>query len=95
MRPEHILAEPARVLTQAQREHYFEHGFVGVQDVVPADILAELQKTTADFIEASKGINASDDKFDVSAEHSSENPILRRLKNPDEQSEVYWNFRPD
>jgi len=58
MRPEHILAEPARVLTQAQREHYFEHGFVGVQDVVPADILAELQKTTADFIEASKGINA-------------------------------------
>jgi len=47
MRPEQILAEPARILTQAQREHYFEHGFVGVQDVVPADLLTELQKTTA------------------------------------------------
>ena len=92
MRPEQILAEPARTLTQAQREHYFEHGFVGVQDVVPADILAELQKTTADFVETSKGLSASDDRFDVGAEHSSENPILRRLKNPDEQSEVYWNF---
>ena len=92
MRPEQILAEPARILTQAQREHYFEHGFVGVRDVVPADILAELQKTTADFVETSKGVSASDDRFDVGAEHSSENPILRRLKNPDEQSEAYWNF---
>ena len=92
MRPEQILAEPARILTQAQREHYFEHGFVGVQDVVPADILAELQKTTADFVETSKGVSASDDRFDVGAEHSPENPILRRLKNPDEQSEAYWNF---
>ena len=47
MRPEQILAEPARILTQAQREHYFEHGFVGVQDVVPAVLLTELQKTTS------------------------------------------------
>ena len=92
MRPEQILAEPARILTQSQREHYFEHGFVGVQDVVPADILAELQKTTADFVETSKGVSASDARFDVGAEHSPENPILRRLKNPDEQSEAYWNF---
>ena len=37
MTPEEILKEPPRVLTQAQREHYFEHGYVGVQSLVPAD----------------------------------------------------------
>lgn len=92
MTPEKILAEPARVLTQAQREHYFEHGFVGIQEVVPADVLAELQKTTADFVEASKAVSESNDRFDVGAGHSAENPILRRLKSPDVQSETYWRF---
>lgn len=92
MTPEQILAEPARILTQAQREYYFEHGFIGVQDVVPGNVLAELQKTTAAFVEASKNVSGSDARFDVGAGHSSENPILRRLKSPDEQSNIYWNF---
>ena len=35
MTPEEILSFPARVLTQAQREHYFECGYVGVQKLVP------------------------------------------------------------
>ena len=92
MRPEQILAEPARILTHAQREHYFEHGFVGVQDVVPADLLTELQKTTVGFVEASKSVSVSDDTFDVGVGHTAANPILRRLKNPDEQSKAYWKF---
>ncbi len=31
MTPEEVLSYPARVLSQAQREHYFEHGYVGVK----------------------------------------------------------------
>ena len=49
MTPEEILKHPARVLTQAQRECYFDHGYVGVESIVPADVLAELQAVTADF----------------------------------------------
>ncbi len=92
MTPDKILAEPARVLSQAQREHYFEHGFVGVNEIVPQDILQELQKTTAAFVEASKAVTQSDNSFDVGAGHSAQTPVLRRLKSPDEQSETYWNF---
>ena len=33
MTPEDILKEPARVLTQAQREKYFEDGFVSVEEL--------------------------------------------------------------
>ena len=49
MTPEEILSFPARVLTQAQREHYFEHGYVGVESLVPPDTLSELQAVTTIF----------------------------------------------
>tara|TARA_B110000444_G_C18700207_1_gene528597 strand:+ start:763 stop:894 length:132 start_codon:yes stop_codon:yes gene_type:complete len=40
MKAEDILKHPARVLTQAQRECYFEHGYVGAESIVPKDVLA-------------------------------------------------------
>ncbi len=54
MTPEEILAHPPRVLTQSQREHYFEHGYLGVESLVPRDILAELVAVTNAFFEASR-----------------------------------------
>ena len=92
MTPEQILSYPARVLTQQQREDYFNHGFVGVQDLVPADVLAELQAVTQEFVERSKGVSASDDRFDIGPGHSAEHPVLRRLKSPDTASDAYWRF---
>ena len=47
MTPEAILEQPARVLTQAQREKYFTDGFVSAEEIVPTEILAELQRATA------------------------------------------------
>lgn len=92
MTPEQVLSYPARVLTQAQREHYFDHGYVGIESLVPARTVAELQATTNAFVEQSRAVNASDDKFDVAPEHTSEHPVLRRLKSPDENSDTYWRF---
>ncbi|CAN0504679.1 unnamed protein product, partial [Discosporangium mesarthrocarpum] len=43
MTPEQVMSYAPRVLTQSQREHYFEHGYVGVESLVPADVLAEVQ----------------------------------------------------
>jgi ectoine hydroxylase len=92
MTPEQILAYPSRVLTQAQRQQYFEHGYVGVQELVPADILAKLQAVTRDFVKQSCAVSRSDESFDIGPGHGPNNPVLRRLKSPDEQSQVYWNF---
>ena len=92
MTPEQILSYPPRVLTQVQREQYFEHGYVSVPELVPQDVLAELQATTADFVEQSRAVAESDSTFDIGPGHNADNPLLRRLKSPDEQSQVYWNF---
>lgn len=87
-----ILAQPARVLTQAQREHYFTHGFVGVEELVPQDILSELKSVTSEFVELSKKETVSGNTFDLGPGHTAENPVLRRLKVPDGNHDTYWNF---
>lgn len=92
MTPEEILAHPARVLTQDQRQHYFDHGYLVVESLVEGDVLARLQAVTDDFVDQSRAVTASDDRFDVAPEHSAEAPVLRRLKKPDAQHEEYWSF---
>lgn len=92
MTPEDILSQPARVLTQSQREKYFVDGFVSVEEIVPADILAELQRVTAEFQDRSRQVTASNDTFDIGPGHAPESPILRRLKTPDIQHRAYWEF---
>lgn len=92
MTPEDILKQPARVLTQAQRERYFEDGFVSVEELVPSDVLSELQRVTAEFQDKSRAVSASDDTFDIGPGHDADNPVLRRLKSPDIQHDAYWNF---
>ncbi len=92
MTPEEILAHPARVLTQAQREHYFEHGYVGVESLVPAETLQELVAVTERFVDASRSESESGSVFDIGPGHGPEHPVLRRLKRPDDRDETYWRF---
>ena len=53
-----ILARPAKILTQAQRQDYFEQGFIGVQKLVDATWLERLQGVTSEFIERSRDLEA-------------------------------------
>ena len=42
MWPEQVLAQPPRVLTQAQRESHFENGYLLVERLIPPDTVARL-----------------------------------------------------
>lgn len=92
MKPDEILSYPARVLTQAQREQYFDDGFTSVESLVPPDILAGLQAETEAFVDKSRSISESNNRFDIGPGHSAEKPVLRRLKSPDTASDTYWQF---
>ena len=87
-----ILSHPARVLSQNQREVYFDDGFISVEEILPKQTLNALQQVTAAFQDKSRAVAASDHSFDIGPGHSADNPVLRRLKNPDIQHEAYWNF---
>ena len=92
MTPDEILSHPARILSQSQREDYFEHGYTSAQSLVPNDILDELVAVTDGFVEQSRNETQSGDVFDLGPGHGPQTPSLRRLKSPDDRHQAYWNF---
>ena len=95
MTPEQILSHPPRVLTQAQRESYFEKGYLLVENVVPDEWVERLRDVTNEFVERSREITESDAVWDLEPDHTAENPRLRRLTSPVEQHAAYWEFASD
>jgi ectoine hydroxylase len=95
MTPEQVLAHQPRVLMQAQRESYFANGYLLVERLVPAETVARLNAVTAEFIERSKQERSSGKTYDLAPGHSAARPMVRRLKRPDEQHPLYWEFATD
>ena len=92
MIPDVILAHEPKVLTQAQREAYFRNGYLSLERFVDKSWLDRLWAATDAFVEESKGLEKSDDKFDLEPDHSADNPRLRRLTWPASHHETYWEF---
>jgi ectoine hydroxylase-related dioxygenase (phytanoyl-CoA dioxygenase family) len=87
-----ILAEKPKILTQEQRQNYFENGFLALEKFVSDDWLARLNDVTKEFIDESRKLTASDSNFDLEPDHSADSPRLRRLMAPVEQHPVYREF---
>ena len=92
MTPEAVMSNVPKVLTQEQREAYFRDGFLALEGFVGREWLDRLWKVTDGFVEESKSVSTSDDKFDVEPDHSADNLRLRRLSWPVSHHEIYWEF---
>ena len=66
-----------------------EKGYLVIENLLPENILKDLQKITEDFVEKSKFIKENDLIFDLSDDHTPENPVVRRLKDPHLNHSVY------
>ena len=95
MTPEEILAHEPKVLTREQREAYFRDGFLMVESLISQQWLDRLWDATNGFIEESRDWTKSDTKFDLEPDHSRESPRLRRLTQPVQHHETYWEFASD
>jgi hypothetical protein len=65
MSPEDILTHPANALSQAQREFYFENGFVAVDGLVPPEWVKRLTVRSDAFLQESQSITKSNEAFDL------------------------------
>ena len=90
MTPETVLSQPARVLSQQQREDYFSNGYLAVDSLFGADEVARIGAVVDEFVERSRGESASGSVFDLAPGHCAEAPRIRRLKRPHEQHELFW-----
>ena len=77
------------MLTQEQVEFYHREGYLGLENVLPADDVEALRQATDEFVEKSRECTENDAVFDLETGHSPEEPKLRRLKSPAQQHETY------
>jgi ectoine hydroxylase len=92
MTPEDVLAIRPRMLSQKQRESYFENGYLLLEKIVPDDLLEELRAVTNEMVEQSRSVIKSDSVWDVDNGHSSDAPRLRRLSSPNDHHPTYWKY---
>jgi ectoine hydroxylase-related dioxygenase (phytanoyl-CoA dioxygenase family) len=92
MTPEQILALKPKVLTQKQREDYFNDGFICVQKAIGDEWIAKLRAATDEMVARSRKVAKSDKVFDLEPRHTPDAPRLRRVSNPNEQHPAYWDY---
>jgi len=92
MTPEQILSYEPKVLTQGQRENYFDNGYLLVEKIIPQKWIDQLIEVTNGMVDKSRGISKSDSVFDLEPGHSQNNPRLRRLSSPVEHHPAYWEY---
>jgi ectoine hydroxylase len=80
------------VLSDAQRAHYYERGWVAVEGVVDAPWLERLRAVTATFVDQSRSLTESNVIFDLDTGHCAAQPRLRRLSSPTDLHDTYWEF---
>jgi ectoine hydroxylase len=92
MKTDDILAHEPLVLSQAQREAYFETGYLLLERFVPQDWIERLRAVTDEFVEASLALATSNNTLDLEPDHTAASPRLRRLCDPVEHHPVFWEF---
>ena len=90
--PEAVLSHEPKVLSQSEREAYFENGYLVKKKLVDDKWINRLRDVTEAMIEESRNVSVSNSKFDLEDGHTSEFPKLRRLTQPVEHHQTYWEF---
>ena len=77
------------MLSSRQVQSYRDQGYLAVPGVLSAAEVAELQRVTDELVDASRGVAAHTEVYDLEPGHSAAEPRVRRIKSPDRQHEVY------
>ncbi len=92
MTPEQVLAIKPKILSPAQRQSYFDNGYLLVERAIDETWLRRLRAATEELVERSRSVAKSDAVFDLEPNHQSEAPRLRRVSNPVEQHPAFWEY---
>ena len=82
MQPEQVLEHPSCRLNAAERQRYFDDGFVAVPSAISSAWIDRLRHTLAQALEDSRAHSVSDDKFLLEEGHSAERPATASVDKP-------------
>ena len=80
------------VLSNDQIEFYNNEGYLLVEDVITENQLNEMLGIVDNFFEKSKAIIENNNIFDLEDGHSSNNPRLKRIKQPHQHTKFFWDI---
>lgn len=89
MNERELLPRPAKVLTDAQRQKYFDTGYLLLPRFLDQQVVASLVEVAEQFVEESRDYRKSNDKFDLEPSHCADAPRLRRLSFPVAHHEIF------
>ena len=92
MDAERVRSQPPRVLSNEQREFYFENGYLLVESIVSDEWVERMRAVTGEWVDRSRAVSVSDAVFDLEPGHCADAPRLRRLSSPVVADERYWAF---
>ena len=92
MTPEDVLALEPNVLSQTQREFYFENGYLLLEAMISDEWIERLRRATDEKIEESRAVTVPDAVWDLEPSHTAETPRLRRLTSPNDHHPVFWEY---
>ena len=81
--------EALLALSPEQVDHFYEQGYLVVEEAVTGPSLGELREVTDRFLERARELDVSDDALDLAPGHSREHPRVRRIKDPERHHPVY------
>ena len=79
-------------LSKDEINFYNDQGYLLVEDVISENQHKEILALVDGFFEKSKMIRENDNIFDLEDGHSSENPRLKRIKQPHQHSQFFWDI---
>ena len=70
------------MLSQDQKDFFWENGYLLVEGLVPSAMIAEARTATDDLVAASRFVAKNDERYDLEDDHSATSPHVRRIKEP-------------
>jgi ectoine hydroxylase-related dioxygenase (phytanoyl-CoA dioxygenase family) len=95
MTPAQILSQPTCHLAQAQRELFYDQGYLTLPELIDKKQLNRLRMALANVVDASRAISHSNNRIDLEKGHSAQNPRLRRATYLDDIDAAFWELCAD
>jgi len=92
MTPEQVLSHAPRVLTQEQREFYFENGWLLLEKFVPDGWIERLRAAAAEVVEGTRVMAQSTPAIELLPDHSADRPRPWLVSSPEDLQPAIWAF---
>ena len=80
------------ILSKDEVNFYNEKGYLLVEDVITINQHNKMLNLVNDFFEKSKSVNENNNIFDLEDGHCATNPRLKRVKQPHQHSDFFWDI---